>query len=157
MPADPVISARSDDTTEDPLLGFNFLLEVGDVKGFFTEVSGVGSENEVIEHKVVDANGHEVVRKIPGRLKWTDISLKRGVTANLQIWQWREKVVQGKMKEARQNATITMLDREYQPVAIWNFTNAWPSKVSGPSFKSDDNSIGIEELTIVHEGMSRES
>jgi phage tail-like protein len=157
MPADPVISARNDSVTEDPLLGFNFLLEVGDVKGFFTEVSGVGSENEIIEHKVVDAQGKEVVRKIPGRLKWTDISLKRGVTSDLAIWEWRELVVQGQIGDARKNATITMLDRAYQPVARWNFTNAWPSKVTGPNFKSDDNSFGVEELTIVHEGMSRDS
>ena len=158
MPATPYLSARDDALTEDPLLGFNFLLELdGAIAGYFTECSGVGSENEIIEHKVVDKSGHEVVRKIPGRLKWTDISLKRGVTSDLQIWKWREDVVKGNMKAARKNATITMMDRTYKPVAKWHFTNAWPSKVSGPSFKSDDNNIGVEEVTIVHEGMYRET
>jgi phage tail-like protein len=42
-------------------------------------------------------------------------------------------------------------------VAIWHFANAWPSKVTGPSLKSDDNSFGVEEVTIVHEGMYRET
>lgn len=158
MPANPYISNRDDDLTEDPLLGFNFLLELeGQIAGYFTECSGVGSENEVVEHKVVDNQGHEVVRKIPGRLKWQDVTLKRGMTSNLQIWDWREDVVLGKMDDARTNITITMLNREYNPVAIWHFTNAWPSKVSGPSFKSDDNNIGVEEVTIAHEGMHRES
>ncbi|MGD2076886.1 MAG: phage tail protein [Chloroflexota bacterium] len=157
MPADPYISGRDDALTEDPLLGFNFKLDIsGQLAGFFTECSGVGSENEVVEHKVVDNNGHEVIRKIPGRLKWQDVSLKRGMTSDLQIWQWRETVVKGKMGDARKNITITMLDREYNDVAKWSFINAWPSKVTGPSLKSDDNNFGIEEVTIVHEGMSRD-
>jgi len=158
MPAEPVTTMRDNSLTEDPLLGFNFLLELeGAIAGYFTECSGVGSENEIVEHKVVDNNGHEVVRKIPGRLKWQDISLKRGITSDLNIWAWREDVVKGDMNGARKNISITMLDREYKPVAIWNFQNAWPSKVTGPSFKSDDNSFGVEEVTVVHEGMYRET
>ena len=158
MPATPYFSKRGDALTEDPLLGFNFLLELdGAIAGYFTECSGVGSENEVIEHKVVDKQGHEVVRKIPGRLKWQDVSLKRGISSALDIWAWREKIVKGELSAARKHVTITMLDRAYKPVAKWHFTNAWPSKVSGPSFKSDDNSFGVEEVSIVHEGMFRES
>jgi phage tail-like protein len=75
----------------------------------------------------------------------------------MNIWQWRESIVQGKMSDARKNISITMLDRSYKPVGIWHFTNAWPSKVSGPTFKSDDNNFGVEEVTIVHEGMYRET
>ena len=158
MPAEPVISGRDDALTEDPLLGFNFMLELeGSIAGYFTECSGIGSEHEIVEHKVVDKSGHEIVRKIPGRLKWQDITLKRGITSDMQIWQWRDSLVQGKVTDARKNISITMMDRSYQPVAVWNFVNAWPSKVSGPSFKSDDNSFGVEEVTLVHEGMYRDS
>ena len=158
MPAEPYFSGRDSSQLEDPLLGFNFMLELDStLAGYFTECSGVGSEHEIVEHKVVDSKGHEVVRKIPGRLKWTDVTLKRGVTSDLQIWQWRDLVVKGQMGDARKNATITMLDREYKPVAKWHFANAWPSKVSGPSFKSDDNSFGVEEVTLVHEGIHRET
>lgn len=158
MPANPYLSERSDTLTEDPLIGFNFLLELdGAIAGYFTECNGVGSEHEIIEHKVVDNKGHEMVRKIPGRLKWTDITLKRGITSDLQIWDWRQNVIEGKMKDSRKNVTVTMFSRDYQPVAKWHFTNAWPSKVTGPSFKADDNSFGVEEVTIVHEGMYRET
>ena len=158
MPASPYLSNRDSDLTEDPLLGFNFLLEIeGAIAGYFTECTGVGSEHEIVEHKVVDKTGKEIVRKIPGRLTWTDVTLKRGITSNLEIWKWREFVVKGDMQAARHPITITMLDRTYQPVATWHFSNAWPSAVSGPSFKSDDNNFGVEEVTLVHEGMYRES
>jgi phage tail-like protein len=158
MPANPYLSTRDSSTQEDPLLGFNFQLQLeGSIAGYFTECSGIGSENEVVDHKVVDEQGHELVRKIPGRLKYTDVSLKRGLTSDLQIWKWRENVTQGKMGDARKNCTISMMDREYQPVAIWHFTNGWPSKVTGPAMKSDSNEFAIEEVVIVHEGMYRES
>ena len=157
MPANPYLGKRENAMTEDPLLGFNFMLELeGAVAGYFTECTGIGSEHEVVEQKVVDKQGHELVRKVPGRLKLTDVSLKRGITSDLKIWEWRDLVVQGKVIDARKNCTITMLSRDYKPVAIWHFSNAWPSKVTGPSLKADSNEIGVEEFTIVHEGMFRE-
>jgi phage tail-like protein len=140
----------------DPLIGFQFAIEVGGkVTGYFSEVSGIGSESDTVEHKVVDDSGHDFVQKIPGRLKWTDITLKRGITDNLQIWDWRQFVVDGDLKSARQNCSILMFDRNAQVAARWDFINAWPSKVTGPSVKSDSNEYGIEEMVLVHEGMKR--
>jgi phage tail-like protein len=157
MPASPYISGRDSDLEQDPLISYNFMLELeGSVAGYFTECNGIGSEHEVVEHKVVDTQGHEIVRKIPGRMKWTDITLKRGITSAMDIWDWRDQIVQGDVKSARKNATIHMMDRKYSPIATWHFTNAWPSKVTGPTMKSDSNDIGVEELVLVHEGMYRE-
>jgi len=158
MPASPYLSKREDTNTEDPLLGFNFMLQLeGAVAGYFSECSGIGSENEVVDQKSVDLGGHELNRKLPGRLKFTDVTLKRGITSDLKIWEWRDQIVQGKVVDARKNCSITMFNREYVAVAVWNFVNAWPSKVTGPSLKSDGNDIGVEEVTIVHEGMYRET
>jgi phage tail-like protein len=142
----------------DPLIGFNFRLEIeGKLAGYFTEVSGVGSENEIVEHKIVNDKGQEIVQKIPGRLKWQDVTLKRGITDKMDIWEWRKLVEEGKMKDARTNCSIIMMDRNYEDVARWNFVNAWPSKVTGPSVKSDSNEFGVEEVTLIHEGMVRET
>jgi phage tail-like protein len=142
----------------DPLIGFNFRLEIeGKLAGYFTECSGIGSENEVVDHKIVDDKGIEVVQKIPGRLKWQDVTLKRGITDKMDIWEWRQTVEQGKMKDARTNCSVIMMDRNYEDVARWDFKNAWPSKVTGPSVKSDSNEFGLEEVTLVHEGMIRKS
>ncbi len=147
--------AKASGRESDPLISFQFAIEVGGmVTGYFTECSGIGSEHEVIEHKVVQ-DGREIVQKIPGRLKWNDVTLKRGITDNLEIWEWRALVEQGKMKEARKNCSIIMFDRNHEPAARWDFINAWPSKVSGPEVKADSNDYGIEELVIVHEGMQR--
>lgn len=147
--------AANDPVAGDPLVSFNFGLDLsGAVVGYFTEVSGLGSETEVIEHKIVK-DGKEIVRKIPGRLKWGDITLKRGITASMDIWDWRKQVEDGDVASARKNGSIYMLDQEANEVARWNFEAGWPSKVSGPSIKSDSNEIGVEELVIVHEYITR--
>jgi phage tail-like protein len=141
----------------DPLVGFHYGIEVqGTVSGYFTECSGIGSENELIEHKVVDEKGRESIQKIPGRLKWQDITLKRGITSNMDIWNWRDQIVEGKVDDARKNGSIVMFDQAGDEVARWNFENAWPLKVSGPSMKADSNEFGIEELVITHEGLYRD-
>ena len=142
----------------DPLVGFHYAIEVqGIVTGYFTECSGIGSEHEIIEHKIVDEKGRESIQKVPGRLKWQDVTLKRGITDAMDIWDWRSLVEQGKMSDARTNCSIIMMDRNYEDVARWDLVNAWPSKVTGPSVKSDSNEFGVEEVTIVHEGMIRAS
>lgn len=154
--ANTITVDRSSPTTEDPLVAFNFILEVsGKMEGFFTEISGIGSEHEIIEHKVMTASGQEVVKKIPGRLKWNDITLKRGITSNMDAWEWRKEVETGGIANARFPGTITMMSQDGTPVAAWNFLNGWPSKVSGPAPKADGNEVGIEEFTLVVEYIER--
>jgi phage tail-like protein len=148
--------ATSDAVTGDPLVGAHFQISVGKVKGYFTEVSGLGSETEVIEHKIMSEGVKEpLIRKVPGRLKWGDIVLKRGITSNLDFYDWRKQVEQGDVDGARLDGTIIMFDNTFKPVAEWTFNKGWPSKISGPSLQSDGNAIGVEELTIVHEGIKR--
>ena len=143
--------------TRDPLVGFHYGIEVqGVVTGYFTECSGIGSEHEIIEHKIVDEKGRELIQKIPGRLKWENVTFKRGITENMDIWDWRETVVQGQVDDARRNGSIVMFNQSLEEVARWNFENAWPLKVSGPSMKADSNEFGIEELVLTHEGLYRE-
>ncbi len=143
---------------EDPLVAFKFALEIeGKLSGYFTNVTGIGSETEVIEQKVTGENGETQINKIPGRHTWTEITLKRGVTTNLDIWDWRKMVVEGKIDDARTNCSIVALSQDNTETARWNFTNAWPSKVSGPEMDSSGSNIMIEDVTIVHEGLERVS
>jgi phage tail-like protein len=147
-----------DTEREDPIVGFHFALEVqGTISGYFTECSGIGSENEVITSNVVNEKGVEVVLKLPGRLKWGDVTLKRGITSNLDLWAWRQMVEEGNVGSARKDGSIVMFNQELPEVARWNFSQAWPSKITGPAPKSDGNEIVVEEITIVHEYIKRET
>jgi phage tail-like protein len=105
----------------------------------------------------VDKKGIGAEMKQPGRLKWQDVTLKRGITDNMEIWKWRQLIEEGQIEKARSNGSIVMMSQDYKDVARWDFVNAWPSKVSGPSVKADSNEIGVEEVVIVHEGLIRKS
>lgn len=144
---------------EDPLVAFKFGLEIeGKLSGFFTQVGGIGSETEVIQHKVVnDKTGETLTMQVPGRLTWTPVTLKRGVTSSMDIWDWRQKVVEGKVEEARTNCSIVAYNQENTEIARWNFENAWPSKVIGPEMDAGSTNYMIEDVTIVHEGVLRVS
>ena len=148
--------ANTTGTLTDPLVGFSYSLDLsGKAAGMFSEVSGIGSETEIIEVKATDPSGRDYIKKVPGRLKFTDITLKRGITDNLDFYNWRKLVEDGKIADARINATITMYNQLLAPVAQWNLTNAWPAKITGPSMTADSNAIGIEELTITYDFMER--
>jgi phage tail-like protein len=143
---------------KDPLVSSWFGVEFqGQIVGAFRECTGLGSENEVVEYKASGPRGEFVIKKVPGRLKWNNVTLKRGITDSMDMWQWRKLVEQGKISEARKNGTITMYNQQGDPVARWNFTNAWPSKLTGPSANAGNNEVAIEELEITHEGYERVS
>ena len=141
---------------KDPLVSAWFGVEFqGQIVGAFRECTGLGSENEVVEYKSSGPKGEYIVKKVPGRLKWNNITLKRGITDAMDMWKWRKLVEQGDMSKARKNGTITMFNQKGDAIAKWNFTNAWPSKLTGPSANAANNEVAIEELELTHEGYER--
>jgi phage tail-like protein len=141
----------------DPLVSYHFHVEIdGITQAQFRECGGLGSESQVVEYKE-SVKGVTVIRKQPGAIKWSDITLKRGVSDVMELWNWRKQVEQGKVDEARKNGSIVLYDQADKEIARWNFKEGWPSKLSGPQVKADGNEVAIEELTITHEGMERVS
>ena len=78
--------------------------------GNFRECTGLDSETTVIEHTSVDANGNPIIRKVPGALKWSNITLKRGVDESQDLSNWRKQVLQEGPDSARVDGFIEMLD-----------------------------------------------
>ena len=141
---------------KDPLISAWFGVDFGDgVVGAFRECTGLGSENEVVEYKASTQDGKYVMKKIPGRMKWNNITLKRGITDTIDMWKWRKLVEDGKVGEARRNGSIVMYDQSGGTTARWTFVNAWPSKLTGPSANAANNEVAIEELELTHEGYER--
>jgi phage tail-like protein len=141
---------------KDSLVSSFFSLEVtGKLVGAFREVTNLGSENQVVEDKSRGPDGKYVIKKIPGTLKWNDITLKQGLTDNMDMWKWRKLVEEGKVTDARANGSITMYDTAGQVMARWNLTNCWPSKLTGPVGKADGNEVAVQELVLTHEGYER--
>lgn len=140
----------------DSLVGYHFMVEVkGAFMGGFRECSGLGSEHEVIDDPRALEKGETVIQKIPGKLKWTNIVLKRGITDSMDLWNWRKKIEEGKVDENRHNGSIVLYSQSNEEVARWNFENGWPCKISGPALNAGGSEVAVEELEIAHEKLYR--
>lgn len=141
---------------QDPLISSWFGVDFGSgIVGAFRECTGIGSENEIVEYKASGPRGEYVIKKVPGRMKWNNITLKRGITDTMDMWEWRKLVEEGKIDDARKNGSIKMFSQDGTEMARWNFVHAWPSKLTGPSTNANANEVAIEELEITHEGYRR--
>jgi phage tail-like protein len=135
---------------DDPYKAFSFLVEIdGIARAAFSEVSGLESETAVVEYRM--GGEPTTVRKLPGLTKYANIVLRRGVTKDDELWNWRKAVVDGNVD--RRNGSITLLDDSHNEVVRWNFYNGWPSKWEGPALDAKANEVAIETLEIAHEGL----
>ena len=129
--------------------GWQCLLEIeGALVGTFDECSGLGTENEIIEHKAVNPQGIELILKIPGSLHFDDIVLKRGLTTDRFLWNWRQAIADGDFANSRKNGSIVISDQSGGEIARWNFNSAWPSHVE----ISED---GVENAILVSKDTER--
>jgi phage tail-like protein len=137
---------------KDPYKSFRFLVEVdGIVQAGFSEVSGFGSNVEVIEYR--EGGDPSTVRKLPGKVSYPDITFKWGVTDSRELYDWHRTAVNGQTQ--RKNGSIILQDDAGQEKVRWNFFNAWPSKWDGPDFNAKGNDVAIDTLTISCERAER--
>jgi len=140
----------------DLLTTFSFHVELDNVDiGAFKEASGVDSETEIIEYKEATKDGKMIIRKVPGAMKWADITLKRRIDDSIELWDWRQQVEEGDIDAARKNGSIVLYDSTHKEVARWNFENGWPSKWKGADLNAGENAAAVEEMTVTHEGLRR--
>ena len=133
----------------DPYKNFNFLVEIdGIARAAFSEVSGLESETSVIEYRSGSEFG---TRKLPGLTKYANIVLKRGITQDAELWNWRQSVIEGNVD--RRNGSIILLDDQRTEVIRWNFREGWPCKWQGPGLNAKNEEVAIELLEIAHEGL----
>lgn len=143
-------------TSENLVLTARFSLEVDSVSmGFFRECSGLSTESEVVEHLVVNSKGQQIIQKVPGRAKWSDITLKKSMDGAKDLWNWRKQVLDGQYDKYRRNGSIVIYNSENTEVARWNFQNGWPSAWKGSDLSSSSDEVATEEVTIAHEGLER--
>ena len=139
-------------TRVDPYRSFNFRVEIdGITQAGFQECSGLDSQTASIDFRLGDDPMH--MRKLTGLNTFSAISLKRGITDSDELWKWRQTVVDGKTE--RRNGSIVLVDEKGEAKLRWDFSNAWPSKWTGPSFNSTGNTIAVESLEIMHEEITR--
>jgi phage tail-like protein len=146
----------NDSYDNERVTGASFLVEVDGVEiGRFMEVSGL--EVEVGVESIDEGGENGYSHKLPGRMSWPNLVLKRGITQNDSLLDWLNKssgegfTGQGN-KLKRSSAAITLMGPGGKRLRAWNFDGAFPIKWRGPSFAAGSSDMAVEELEIAHHG-----
>jgi phage tail-like protein len=141
---------------QDPLRNNRFRVEIDGIgAAAFSEVFIEPTTTAVVEYREAGEPTH--VRKLPGLTKFGNVTLKRGVTSSLDLFNWHLQVVRGQIANARKNLTIIVLDEAGQDVARFVVSEAWPTRYDPGDLNAKGNDVFIESLELVNEGIERVS
>lgn len=135
----------------DPFLAFRFDLRFGaDSLGGFSECTGISLEFQTQEY--TEGGRNSEMLKFPSRGSQSNIVLKRGI-ANRKLWDWYSMLLRGEPK-FRRTASIQLLDPAgAKPVAVFELSNAFPCKWTGPDLNALQSGVAVESLELCHEGI----
>jgi phage tail-like protein len=116
--------------------------------GHFTEVSGLSAEVETLTYN--EGGNNEFIHRLPTRVKYPNLVLKRGISKEDALQKWFQK---SHTQAQRTDITVTMLDHEGRRLRTWSFVGAYPIKWTGPAFNAGQNTVATEAIEIAHEGL----
>jgi phage tail-like protein len=137
---------------------FKFLVEIdGITYAGFSKCSELSVEAAKIEH-------HEgaslIPDKSPGRLTFADITLERGATDDLELYDWFEEVADasagiggaGRIEPLfKRTLDIVQLDRNDAVLQRWTLTNAWPTKFVAGEWDNGSDEKVITMVTLAYD------
>jgi phage tail-like protein len=138
---------------ETPYRNYNFKLEIqGVTEGHFTECDGLGIGVEAIAYR--EGGASQVMRRLPGPVRYGDVTLRYGLSNSNELWQWFLTAVKGTVE--RKNVSVVMLDADGSTEVVrWNILNSWISEWRGAKLDAKGKEVAIETLTLVFETLER--
>jgi phage tail-like protein len=138
----------------DPLRNFRFRLEIDGLQtAGFSAVSIDPTTTDVIAYREGTDPSH--VRKLSGLTRYGNVTLKRGVTTSLELYNWHKQIVSGQLATTRKQVAIVVQDEAGADVARYVVSEAWPIKYDPGDLNATGNDVFIETLELANEGVER--
>ncbi len=136
-----------------PPVGFHFLVsfdlpEVADKDFRFREVSGITMELE--EETLNEGGENRFIHKFPGRARYPDLVLKRGLVTESVVADWCQDAIQN-LDIAPTTVWVSILNEEHEPLRTYTFSNAWPKKWSVSDLNAESSDLVIESLELAYQ------
>lgn len=122
--------------------------------GAFSEVTGL--EGTMEPKTIKEGGGNYGIAQRAGPITFATVVLKRGISSNRNLWQIFNSAGAG-LFAARLQVTITLMDPGGNPAIAWQLDHAMPIKFKFADLNAKGTEVGIEELHLVHEGLSSPS
>jgi phage tail-like protein len=138
-----------------PFNAFNFAVEIYPdgksaplARAAFAECEGLEMTQEIKTIRSGGANDHAY--RVPGPVSYADLSLKRGMTDNLDLWTWFADSVADPFLRA--NAEIVLFAEDGSTeTARFQLSRCIPAKLKAPALNAKDGTIAIEEFQLSYE------
>ena len=136
-----------------PPVGFHFRVEfdlpgAGDSDIRFREVSGLSAELD--EETYTEGGENRFVQKFPGRARYPDLVLKRGLLTSSVVRQWCQQAIQD-LDIQPVTVWVTLLNDAHDPLQTYTFVNVWPKKWSVSDFNAESGEIVVESLELAYQ------
>lgn len=135
---------------------FKFVVEIDGFQSFgFQKCSELEVEIAIIEQW---EGGSLTPNKSPGRAKFSNLTLERGATKDLDMFTWVKQVIDyiantGAIDdEYKRNIDVVQQDRDGSELRRWNVTGAWPTKFTAGAWDNDADENVIEKLELAIDG-----
>jgi phage tail-like protein len=125
-----------------PLPVYRFHVQVGKDSHAFSEVSGLDIGYEAITYKDGLGKIH-----MPGQIADVNITLKRGIVRKgSELYDWISSTKLNTID--KQDIKVILVDEADNPVITWTVSNAFPTKLTAPSFNGGSNEVAVEQLEL---------
>ena len=139
---------------KDPYRNFKFRVEIEGIQvAGFADATIPDSTTESVDYREGTDLPHQ--RKLSGLTEYASITLKKGITDSMDLYNWKKQVEDSGAINARKSISLILIDEEGNDKAQWNILEAWPTKYDSSDFSAKANDVVIETFEILHEGVTR--
>ena len=147
----------ANETIHYPFTAFSFSVEISKAddaallcSAAFAECDGLEMTMEAKSIRQGGDNGRQI--RLSGPLNFAQLTLKRGMTANFDLWDWVDGVMAD--PSIRANAEVVMLAPDGQERVRFLLDRCLPVKLKAPPLNAKDGMVAIEELQLAYESLS---
>ena len=114
----------------------------------FAECDGL---EMTMEPKTVREGGNNTQQfHLVGPVSYGTLSLKRGMTSNIDLWKWFTQSVSGDTRSARGEAVVIMRNGEGQEQVRFKVHDCLPLKMKAPALNAKEGLLAIEEMQLAY-------
>jgi phage tail-like protein len=133
-----------------PPVGFHFRVNIegltSDTRDIsFQEVSGINAK--VGEFTYNEGGENRFVHRLPDRVTYEKLTLKRGMLIGSELIGWFRDAVESFKFDPR-NVLVTLLNSEHEPLESWSFVKTYPVKWSIGNFNAEQNEVVVETIEL---------
>jgi len=152
------VANPKDEQVNYPFTAFNFAVEIKVdgvamqvVDAAFSECDGLDMSMEVKTIREGGNNGKQI--RLTGPLTYGQVTMKRGMTANLELWDWFNLMLTDQSLRADAEVVIFASDGATER-ARFQLSRCVPVKLKSPALNAKDGAVAIEELQLAYEKLT---